>query len=656
MNCRLVNSHILITSRVLFLLNLAYLLLFYKIYYIWYILKLRNMKQFYKFFSKSGKAKYTLRNAILGFGFLLGNYQSANAQVSSYTFAQSAGTYTPITGTVLGTATGNTTTTNLNSEVYPVTLPFGFIFNGVSYTSLNVSSNGFITFGSTAPTTTNTTPINSTAVYEGAVSAFGRDISSFFDVNSRTGNIAWEVIGAAPNREVVIQWKDFKTNNTAAVTSVYSFSFQIRLQETSNVVKVVYDAGSYLIGSTAVSSTVQVGLRGNSNTDFNNRLNLTTVEYINSAAGTANSSTQNFSTTNAIPGMPTAGLTYSWTPPTCFVPIGVNITGISTTSAVVNWLAPSPAPSSYDVYYSTSNTAPTSATAPTLTGLTGLTTTMSPLQPATNYYVWVRSVCSASGKSVWTAVTGFATQCNALSGAYFEDFESYTGVGNGATGGVLPTCWNNFGTAQGGHVSNSASSVISGTKTLYLWTSGTTYVANVALPPMNTLQSGDYRLKFDGKASVTAGGIIQLGYLDSASAFVQLTSFSVPTTGTVYNFSFDIPALPVGVNQLVLKNPGTPANSLSIDNLSYELKTLGTSEVAEKVNLKVYPNPFSDIINVSDIEKVKSMTVIDFSGRVLKVINTINTSINLSDLKSGIYILNVEYKDGNTSSHKIIKK
>src|SRR5690606_27081584 len=70
-----------------------------------------------------------------------------NAQVSAYSFAQSNGTFIPLTGaTVLAAATGNTSATNLNSAIYPLTLPFAFQFNNQSYTSLNVSTNGFITF------------------------------------------------------------------------------------------------------------------------------------------------------------------------------------------------------------------------------------------------------------------------------------------------------------------------------------------------------------------------------------------------------------------------------------------------------------------------------------------------------------------------------
>jgi hypothetical protein len=360
------------------------------------------MKHFYKIFIRSNNLTNRLKNVAMSAAFLFLGYSALNAQVSTYTFGQSSGTFSPITGTILGTATGNASATNLNSEVYPITLPFGFNFNGVSYTSLNVSSNGFVTFGATAPSATNTTPISNTATYDGAISAFGRDLNSVFDVNSVTGNMSWDVVGTAPNREIVIQWKDFRPTNVTVTTSVYTFSFQIRLQETSNIIKAVYTSGSYVIGSTSYNSTAQIGLRGTAAADFLNRLNATTLEFINSTTGTANTSTQAFNTVNAIPGMPSSGLTYTWTPPSCYTPNGLTSISTTPTTANISWNASSSLPSGgYDIYYSTSNTPPISTTAPSQS-VTGTTATLSPLTPSTGYYIWIRSNCGSGNTSVWT--------------------------------------------------------------------------------------------------------------------------------------------------------------------------------------------------------------------------------------------------------------
>jgi hypothetical protein len=70
-----------------------------------------------------------------------------NAQVSAYTFSGrgTGQTYTAISG---GTAIFGSTTWDDN--VVNVPIGFNFTFNGGVYTTANVSSNGFITFGTTA--------------------------------------------------------------------------------------------------------------------------------------------------------------------------------------------------------------------------------------------------------------------------------------------------------------------------------------------------------------------------------------------------------------------------------------------------------------------------------------------------------------------------
>jgi len=67
---------------------------------------------------------------------------------------------------------------------------------------------------------------------------------------------------------------------------------------------------------------------------------------------------------------------------------------------------------SYDIYYSTSSTAPEAGTSATATS-TSKTKALTGLSASTTYYVWVRSVCDATHKSDWVALTGstFTTLC-----------------------------------------------------------------------------------------------------------------------------------------------------------------------------------------------------------------------------------------------------
>lgn len=84
---------------------------------------------------------------------------------------------------------------------------------------------------------------------------------------------------------------------------------------------------------------------------------------------------------------------------------------------------------------------------------------------------------------------------------------------------------------------------------------------------------------------------------------------------------------------------------------------LAATEVDEvKTKVKVYPNPFTDGINLSDFKNIKSVSVIDLSGRHLKTIENPASFIHLDQLKSGMFILSLLMKDGSKQSLKIIRK
>ncbi|RQO32251.1 hypothetical protein DBR32_01175 [Taibaiella sp. KBW10] len=96
--------------------------------------------------------------------------------------------------------------------------------------------------------------------------------------------------------------------------------------------------------------------------------------------------------------------------PSCLPPTGLNATATFNT-ATLNWSAATlPASNGYDYYYSTSNTAPGSATIPSGSTAAGITTaSISSLTANTTYYFWVRSKCSTTDISIWSAMSNFFT-------------------------------------------------------------------------------------------------------------------------------------------------------------------------------------------------------------------------------------------------------
>jgi hypothetical protein len=240
------------------------------------------------------KVKLQLLLTIFIFFILINNL---NAQVATkYSFTQTAGTYTAISG---GTVLWSGTFDNEVSD--PIAIPT-FMFDGELYTSLFITSNGFLTFG-TEPLDNNFTPISNTAIYKGAISAFGRDVSN---AESGSPEVRYQQVG----NEFIIQWQDVRRLNIAGEI----ISFQIRLNTSDNSIKVVY-GGTITSGSN--TTYPQVGLRGPNNTFATNVNNRTIAaaggNWINSGNGISNASTMYFN--SATPAtVPSPGLTYTWTP------------------------------------------------------------------------------------------------------------------------------------------------------------------------------------------------------------------------------------------------------------------------------------------------------------------------------------------------------
>lgn len=341
-----------------------------------------------------------------------GNFGSLqlHAQINTYTFTQTTGTYSEITGgTVVATATGTTGAASLDDVVYNLptgTIPFNFSYNGSAYTGCNISTNGFITFGTTAPaasgTTTGYTPLSATTAYAGAVSPAGRNLNAYFftGVPAQTGQIRWQTLGTSPNRVFVIQWKNFKTFNTSGTTFGPVMNFQIRLNEGTNAINFVYNfSGAF------TSTTVQVGLRGATNgfpTNINNRSVVAASNtWLSSVAGTANTSTCEF--TAAV--LPPSGLTYTFAPSTCPAPLSPLATNITQNSAQLTWTSGG-GNGTFTVEYG-----PAGFTQGNGTLINNATSgiTVSGLTATTNYQFYIRQICGASGSSAVVGPVNFST-------------------------------------------------------------------------------------------------------------------------------------------------------------------------------------------------------------------------------------------------------
>ncbi|AZA79943.1 T9SS C-terminal target domain-containing protein [Chryseobacterium sp. G0186] len=86
-------------------------------------------------------------------------------------------------------------------------------------------------------------------------------------------------------------------------------------------------------------------------------------------------------------------------------------------------------------------------------------------------------------------------------------------------------------------------------------------------------------------------------------------------------------------------------------------ENLGTSEIAKAKNeIKVYPNPFAEVLNISKADQVKSISILEVSGRLIRTIDNPSSVLHLGDLKQGMYLVVLNLKDGTKQTVKAIKK
>ena len=84
--------------------------------------------------------------------------------------------------------------------------------------------------------------------------------------------------------------------------------------------------------------------------------------------------------------------------------------------------------------------------------------------------------------------------------------------------------------------------------------------------------------------------------------------------------------------------------------------SLGTNDAIsiKDKSLSIYPNPTKGEINIKTDKKIKSSTVLDFSGK--SVLKSTSDRVDISSLPKGGYLLQVEFSDGTTTSEKVIKE
>jgi hypothetical protein len=334
--------------------------------------------------------------------FVLVSSWQIHAQVSSYVFANSAGTYTE--NSSAATLLPSVRADDIISAAQNI--GFDFVYDGVTRTQFKMSSNGFISFNMSA----------------GAVNLNQNDFSvaniptrpiiaplwDDLDGSPATSSANYEVTGTVPNRVLTVEWRNWEWNYQSTTPVI---SFQVKLYETTNVIEFVYRQEATPI-SPGFGGGASIGLGGSTGSGAGSFLSLSSVSAPSVSSVVA---------TNTILEKPETGQIYTFTPPTCIAPSGFVASTITTTTATISWIAASTAPAEgYQYSFSTNNVTPTGA------GVVadGLTVNLTGLADSSTYYVWLRSNCGSGNFSTWNGPYTFSTNCVSLTVPFTETFDA----------------------------------------------------------------------------------------------------------------------------------------------------------------------------------------------------------------------------------------
>ena len=264
-------------------------------------------------------------------------------QVSSlYSFSETTGTYTAIVGgTQLVTTTGGAVTYDTDGSYFTIPSGSQFQFNNTTITSVNMTADGalFLNPGTTTTGNSVTGPLSSTGTAVGVIAGMGMDLRSTA-IASQVYERRWEDVGT----EVVFQWQ-----NAARYlqSSSERFSFQIRVNKSNGQIRVVY--GNMTTITTSTTYQPMVGLRGSTNTDYNNRRLTTSIPDATPNWGAPNGTTAGTSNAHNVRFrsgcVPSTGLIFIWTVQSCKGPTLPTISYTSSSTANLSWTAPGSPPS-----------------------------------------------------------------------------------------------------------------------------------------------------------------------------------------------------------------------------------------------------------------------------------------------------------------------
>ncbi len=439
--------------------------------------------------------------------FFLCFENNMKGQVSNYVFSTS-------TGVSLNSITGSTQLlgSNIDDIASSVTsIGFTFNFGCTNYTQFSVSSNGLMGLGSSVVNSSLTNNLTSSSTYP--IIAPGWD-----DMHTGSnGQVHYRLTGTSPNRVLTVEWR----YRNYSESGNYTKTVQVILYETSNVIDIVYGAGTNF-----ASASVGIASSGSSFMSV-------TTSPVSSSTVAANNANTTF---------PASGTRYRFTPGS-----GPAVPGCATLNSPANgatnqtkcnptisWTAPPVSgcnvATEYYVYFGTT-------TNPPLLDITTSTSyVLGTLNSSTQYYWRIvphNSMGFATGCTIEFNFTTNSTVCSpSLGGAGVSNLTSWLKADNASsiTGNPV-SAWASSGGSSGISLTQGTAA-----RRPTLTNGATNYTYFSYLPRVSFNASSSTNLFNNSLPSDLVGATGSIFYIGDRAPSVVITALSYKYGNNKYQF------------------------------------------------------------------------------------------------------------------------
>jgi hypothetical protein len=223
-------------------------------------------------------------------------------------------------------------------------------------------------------------------------------------------------------------------------------------------------------------------------------------------------------------------------------------------------------------------------------------------------------------------------------------------VKNGSTGNVIVTVWDDASGKPGNIIGSKSITVAS------IDTSVAAFATAGGFALYNT------SVTFDTPIAIPANKIFYLGVqLPAAPTVIGMLSTTKLDFSSAVTHSFEQWSDNSWNNMGDAWATGGGAvkfnSAAAIFPVVYFNTGLGINEEVEN-SLSVYPNPANDVLNVSINGTIETVSVISMDGKVVatSLVNNSSASVNVADLKAGVYFYEVKTAKGATVRNTFVKQ